>query len=79
VSGDITQQQIRETVIEVLGRIPDVGQKTPPEILFESAAGKKYKVRVRFWGNVYRTEQVVSETRMALYESFAKREVVMED
>jgi len=79
LSGEITQQQILETVAEVIGKIADANQNTPPEILFESAAGKKYKVRVRFWGNIYRSEQVLSETRMALYEAFAEREVAVED
>ena len=79
LSGEITQQQIQETVTEVIGKMEDADQNTPPAILFESATGKKYKVRVRFWGNIYRTEQVLSETRMALYEAFAKKEVAMED
>ena len=79
LTGAITQPAIREAITIALASVADINQKMPPEILFESVSKTKYKLRVKFWANIYRTEQVLSEARMVLNEGFGKLEVAMED
>jgi potassium efflux system protein len=79
VSGQITHIEIREVIESALKGVPDIDHETPYEVFFESFSSDKYKVKTRFWANIYRSEQALSEARMALYEGFGKREVVMED
>src|SRR6218665_869399 len=79
LNGNISQLEIRKVITTALESITDIGKETPPELFFESVAGNKYKLKVLFWCNIYKTEQVVSEARMLLYENFAKKEISMED
>jgi potassium efflux system protein len=79
VSGKITPGDIREIIEAALKAVPDVDHETPQEVFFESFLSDKYKVKTRFWTNIYRSELALSEARMALYEGFGKKEVVMED
>lgn len=79
ISGVITEDEITETIISSLNTISLVFTDKEPQILFDSISEDKYKIKVKFWCNIYRTEQAISEARRALYESFKKKEISLND
>lgn len=79
LTGTITQDEIVETIVTSLNTISEVIPDMEPQVFFTTIGVDKYKIKVKFWSNIYRTEQALSEAKVALYESFKKKEVVLED
>ena len=79
INGEISEDEIGETIVSSLNTISLIFTDKEPQILFDSISENKYKIKVKFWCNIYRAEQAVSEARMALYESFKKRGVSLND
>jgi len=79
INGKITEDEITDTIISSLNTISLVSTDKEPQILFDSISEDKYKIKVKFWCNIYRTEQAISEARRALYENFKKREITLND
>ena len=79
LTGDITPEAIREVVTAAVQSVPELSKDEIPEVLFDSVSDKRYSVKARFRCNIYKTDLVISEVRMALYKGFGEREVLMED
>jgi len=79
VTGTVTRQPVLEVIVAALNTVIELDSETEPQVFFDSISDSKTKVKVKFWCNIYRTEQAVSEVRLALYESFKKRDICLDD
>jgi len=79
ISGTISQEEITEVIASGLNTIPFVFTDKEPQLFYQSIAEDKYKLKVLFWCNIYKTDQAISEARVVLYEGFKKRGVVFND
>jgi potassium efflux system protein len=78
ITGTISQSDTIDTIVASLNTLSELDSEMEPQIFFDSLSVNKSRVKVKFWCNIYRIEQAISEARVALYESFRKRDVDME-
>lgn len=79
ISGVISKEEISEAIASCLNTIPFIFTDKEPQIFYQSVSEDSYKLKILFWCNIYKTEQAVSEARLALYEGFKRRGVVFND
>ncbi|MBF4464191.1 mechanosensitive ion channel family protein [Flavobacterium sp. LC2016-12] len=70
ISGDTTPDDINATIIEALESLSLVNTTKTPQIFYNAISDGKYKVLVKFWCSIYRTEETVSSARQVLFSSF---------
>lgn len=79
LTGKISKAETTDTIVAALQSIQELDSEMEPQIFFDSLSANKSKVKVKFWCNIYRTEQAVSEARIALHESFTERDIMMDE
>lgn len=70
ISGDTTPDDINATIMEALESLSLVNTTKTPQIFYNAISDGKYKVLVKFWCSIYRTEETVSSARQVLFSSF---------
>ncbi len=70
VTGDIETEEINALVTEALTGIPLVNEEKPPQIFYSAVSDGSYKLLVKFWCSIYRTEEILSTARQELYNRF---------
>jgi potassium efflux system protein len=70
ISGDTTPDDINETIMEALESLSLVNTTKTPQIFYNAISEGKYKVLVKFWCSIYRTEESISSARQVLFSSF---------
>ena len=70
ISGDTTPDDINATIMEALESLSLVNTTKTPQIFYNAISEGKYKVLVKFWCSIYRTEETVSSARQVLFSSF---------
>jgi potassium efflux system protein len=70
VIGDASTDVINEIVAESLKNVPLVDSTKIPQIYYSAVAEGNYKLLIKFWCSIYRTEEAVSTTRQTLFGSF---------
>ena len=79
LTGEISHDRIAEIVNASLATIPLVYMEKEPQIFFNSVSADTCKLTVRFWCTIFRTEQAVSEVRVALYNGFKENDIALKD
>ncbi|HLA56569.1 MAG TPA: mechanosensitive ion channel domain-containing protein [Flavobacterium sp.] len=79
IAAAVTRKEIKDIILESLKTVPELDAEAEPEIFFHSMSGNRFRVKVKFWCNIYRKELATSEAEQALFEGFAKKEILMED
>ncbi|WP_306567025.1 mechanosensitive ion channel family protein [Flavobacterium lindanitolerans] len=78
LQGEISQEQIRATIISSIKEIPTIYSEKEPRLFYNFISDTKYQLKIQFWCNIYRTEAAISEARIVLYEEFKKQGVSFE-
>ncbi|MCV9927911.1 mechanosensitive ion channel [Flavobacterium sp. LS1R49] len=75
VVGDIIPDDINLIVIEALESQPLVNNSRTPQIYFTAISDGNYKLLVKFWCSIYRTEETISSARQVLFTSFKAKNI----
>lgn len=78
LQGEISQEQIKATIISSIKEIPTIYSEKEPRLFYNFISDTKYQLKIQFWCNIYRTEAAISEARIVLYEEFKKQGVSFE-
>lgn len=70
INGDTTPDTINATITEALSRVALINMEKTPQIYYSAISEGKYKILVKFWCSIYRTEETVSNARQVLFSSF---------
>jgi small-conductance mechanosensitive channel len=70
VSGEIMPEEINTLILESLESMELVNNTKVPQIYFTAIADGKFKLQVKFWCSIYRTEETISIARQLLYSNF---------
>lgn len=70
ITGDTTPDDINTTITEALESIALVNNSKPSQIYYTAISDGKYKILVKFWCSIYRTEESVSTARQVLFTNF---------
>jgi potassium efflux system protein len=70
ITGEIATENINSILLEALKSELLVDAAKPPQIYYSAVADGNYKLLVKFWCSIYRTEEAVSSVRQVLFSSF---------
>jgi potassium-dependent mechanosensitive channel len=70
VSGEIMPEEINTLILESLDSMDLVNNTKPPQIYYTTIADGKFKLLIKFWCSIYRTEETISSARQVLYSNF---------
>ncbi|WP_082036939.1 mechanosensitive ion channel family protein [Flavobacterium sp. MEB061] len=70
ITGETTPEAINETINKSLESLPLVNNAKPSQIYYTSISEGKYKIQVKFWCSIYKTEETVSGARQTLFSNF---------
>jgi potassium efflux system protein len=70
VSGDIMPDDINTLILESLESMDLVNNTKPPQIYYTAIADGKFKLQIKFWCSIYRTEETISSARQVLFSNF---------
>lgn len=73
ISGETIPEEINSVINETLANLPLVNNSKPSQIYYSSISDEKYKLLIKFWCSIYRTEETVSSARQELYMSFKNK------
>jgi len=70
ITGETTPEDINEIISKSLESLPLVNNNKPSQIYYTSISEGKYKILIKFWCSIYKTEETVSGARQTLYSNF---------
>ena len=70
VSGDIMPEDINALILSSLESMDLVNNTKPPHIYYTAIADEKFKLQIKFWCSIYRTEETISSARQVLFSNF---------
>jgi small-conductance mechanosensitive channel len=70
IIGEVSPEEINSTILETLDTLSLVENKRIPQIYYTAISEGKYKMQIKFWCSIYRTEETISTARQALFTSF---------
>jgi potassium efflux system protein len=70
VTGDVLPEDINALILESLETMDLVNNTKPPQIYYNSISEGQFKLQVKFWCSIYRTEESISSARQVLFSSF---------
>ncbi|MFB9109734.1 mechanosensitive ion channel family protein [Flavobacterium gyeonganense] len=70
VSGDTTPDGINEIIIHALQDVTLINMEKAPQIFYSAISEGKYKILIKFWCSIYRTEESISNARQVLFSTF---------
>lgn len=70
LAGDIAPDEINALIDETLKNLPLVNNDKASQIYYSAISDEKYKLLIKFWCSIYRTEETVSSARQELYQNF---------
>jgi potassium efflux system protein len=73
INGETIPEEINTVVNETLANLPLVNNSKPSQIYYSSISDGKYKLLIKFWCSIYRTEETISSARQELYISFKNK------
>lgn len=73
INGETIPEEINMIVNETLANLQLVNNSKPSQIYYSSISDGKYKLLIKFWCSIYRTEETVSLARQELYVSFKNK------
>jgi small-conductance mechanosensitive channel len=76
ITGDITPDEINETIHKSLETIALVNNTKPSQIYYNAISDGKYKIQIKFWCSIYKTEETVSTARQVLFSNFKAKGLI---
>lgn len=73
ITGETIPEEINTVVNETLANLPMVNSTKPSQIYYSSISDGKYKILIKFWCSIYRTEETISTARQELYVNFKNK------
>lgn len=73
INGETIPEEINAIVNETLANVPLVNNSKPSQIYYSAISDGKYKLLIKFWCSIYRTEETISLARQELYMSFKNK------
>lgn len=70
VSGDVMPEDINTIVLESLESMQMVNNTKTPQIYYSAISEGKFKLQVKFWCSIYRTEETISSAKQVLFGNF---------
>ncbi|MBF4515544.1 mechanosensitive ion channel [Flavobacterium sp. ANB] len=70
VTGDINPEDINVIINESLESLPLVNNTKASQIYYTAISDGKYKILIKFWCSIYRTEETVSSARQVMFSNF---------
>ncbi|KAF2508295.1 mechanosensitive ion channel family protein [Flavobacterium foetidum] len=70
ITGETVPEEINTIVNETLANLQLVNSAKPSQIYYSAISQGKYKLLIKFWCSIYRTEETISSARQELYNSF---------
>ena len=70
VSGDIMPEEKNALILSSLESMDLVNNTKPPHIYYTAIADEKFKLQIKFWCSIYRTEETISSARQVLFSNF---------
>lgn len=70
ISGDATPEDINTTILSSLESLPLVNNTKPAQIYYNSISDGKFKIQIKFWCSIYRTEETISTAKQVLFSNF---------
>ncbi|WP_228012142.1 mechanosensitive ion channel family protein [Flavobacterium hungaricum] len=73
INGETIPEEINAIVNETLLKLPLVNNSKTSQIYYSAISDGKYKLLIKFWCSIYRTEETISSARQELYSSFKEK------
>ncbi|WP_433831004.1 mechanosensitive ion channel family protein [Flavobacterium anhuiense] len=73
INGETIPEEINTVVNETLANLPLVNNSKPSQIYYSAISDGKYKLLIKFWCSIYRTEETISSARQELYVNFKNK------
>jgi small-conductance mechanosensitive channel len=70
ITGDVAPEAINDILTEALKTVPLADATKPPQIYYSAISNGNYKLLVKFWCSIYRTDETISNARQVLFRSF---------
>jgi potassium efflux system protein len=70
IEGDIAPDDINLIVLEALETQTLINNSRTPQIYYTAISDGNYKLLVKFWCSIYRTEETISSARQVLFSNF---------
>lgn len=70
ISGETTPDAINEIVMQALESLPLINLEKAPQLFYTAISDGKYKLLIKFWCSIYRTEETISSARQVLFSNF---------
>jgi len=70
INGDTTPEAINEIVMQALESLPLINLEKAPQLYYTAISDGKYKLLIKFWCSIYRTEETISSARQVLFSNF---------
>ncbi|WP_345145474.1 mechanosensitive ion channel family protein [Flavobacterium ginsengiterrae] len=70
ISGDASPEDINTVIINTLENLPLVNNTKAPQIYYNSISDSKFKIQIKFWCSIYRTEETISTAKQVLFSNF---------
>ncbi|QOG01363.1 mechanosensitive ion channel family protein [Flavobacterium sp. MDT1-60] len=73
IAGEIDPEGINAIINESLSSLSSVNNDKASQIYYISISDGKYKILVKFWCSIYRTEETISSARQVLFSNFKSK------
>ncbi|WP_426485458.1 mechanosensitive ion channel family protein [Flavobacterium sp. 2] len=70
ISDDTTPDAINAIVMQALESLPLINLEKAPQLYYTAISDGKYKLLIKFWCSIYRTEETISSARQVLFSNF---------
>lgn len=70
VTGDSIPEEINALILESLQSMTLVTTTKAPQIYYSAISDGKFKLQIKFWCSIYRTEETISSARQVLFSNF---------
>ncbi|OIV42218.1 mechanosensitive ion channel family protein [Flavobacterium johnsoniae] len=70
ITGDAAPEEINATILNSLENLPLVNNDKPSQIYYNSISDGKFKLQIKFWCSIYRTEETISTAKQVLFSNF---------
>ena len=73
VTGDVMPEAINAIILESLESMALVNTTKVPQIYYSAISDGKFKLQIKFWCSIYRTEETISNARQVLFSNFKEK------
>lgn len=70
ITGEVSPEEINATVLEALKEVPLINADRAAQIYYTAITAGKFKIQIKFWCSIYRTEETISTARQVLFSNF---------